>query len=101
MTAKQIMSIFSRLDDRRSLSVHFLAPIISDEDEENGEAVITDTSFGELRAHVMVSVQPNHPIGYEIYNPCHRCPSPSSHFCYYHAEGYLRALRHRHRGPHR
>ena len=56
------------------MSIHSHAPVISDEDEEeeDGEAVITETAFGELRDHVMASVQPNHPIScYESYNLCH------------------------------
>ena len=63
----RLTSIFSRLDAKRKLSVHSHAPVISDEDEEeeHGEAVINDTVFDELRDHVMVSVQPNHPIYYE------------------------------------
>ena len=73
LTAKQISSFFSRLAAKRSLSVHSLAPVIPDEDEEeeNDEAVMTETAFGELRDHVMASVQLNHPIYYESYNLCH------------------------------
>ena len=73
LTAKQITSFFSRLAAKRSPSVHSHAPVISDEDEEeeDDEAVITETAFGELRDHVIASVQPNHPICYEGYNLCH------------------------------
>ena len=72
LTAKQIMIIFSRLAAKRSLSFHSHAPVISDEDEkeEDGEEFIIDTAFGELRDHVMVSVQNKHPICYESYNLC-------------------------------
>ena len=41
-----------------------------DEDEEDGQAVITDTAFGELRDHVIVSGQ----LRYESYNLCHLDP---------------------------
>lgn len=75
LTAKQIASFFSRLAAKRSMNVHSHAPVISDEDEEEDEedvkAVINETAFGELRDHVMVTVQPNHPICYESYNLCH------------------------------
>lgn len=47
LTAKQTIIIFSRLDAKRSLSVHSHAPVISNE-EEDGEVVITDTSFDPL-----------------------------------------------------
>ena len=55
------------------MSIHSHAPVISDEDEEeeDGEAVITETAFGEQRDHVMASKQTNHPICYESYNLCH------------------------------
>ena len=98
LTAKQTTIIFSRLGANRSLSVHSHAPVNSNEDED-GEAVITDMSF--------------EPLGITWWWVCNRtirssmrvtifvtwCPRPSSH--HYHVEAYLRALRHRERGPHR
>ena len=73
LTAKQITSFFSCLAAKRSLSVHSNASVASDEEEEeeDGEAVISETAFGELRDHVMACVQPTHPICFGSYNLCH------------------------------
>ena len=47
-------------------------PVVSDEEEEeDSEAVNIETTFGELRDHVMANVQPTHPICFQSYSLCH------------------------------
>lgn len=73
LTAKQRTSFFSRLAAKRNLSAHSHVPVVSDEEEEeeDGEAVNIETAYGELRDHVMASVQPTNPICFQSYNLCH------------------------------
>ncbi|CAH3197354.1 unnamed protein product [Porites evermanni] len=57
LTAKQIMSFFSRLAAKRNLSGHTHVPVVSDEEEEeDGKAVNIETAFCELRDHMMANV---------------------------------------------